>query len=79
MLVPESKQLGLLVSQKKAIEVREFSAYWRGLLQKTQITVLRILRFGTTEPPVEVQKPMMMGITLAAICTLAKSRICISD
>lgn len=79
MLVPESKQLGLLVSQKKAIEVRAFSAYWRGLLQKTQITVLRSLRFGTTEPPVEVQKPMIMGTTLAAICTLAKSRVCISN
>lgn len=79
MLVPESKQLGLSVSQKKAIEVRAFSAYWRGLLQKTHITVLRSLRFGTTEPPVEVQKPMITGTTLAAICTLAMSWVCISN
>ena len=68
-LRPESKQVGLLVSQKKAMEVRAFSTYWRGFDQNTQMTVGKIFRLGTTEPPVEVQKPITTEMITAAICT----------
>lgn len=66
---PESKHVGLLVSQKKVMEVREFSTHWIGFVQNIQITVFRIMRFGTTEPPVDVQNPMTIGIRTAATCT----------
>jgi hypothetical protein len=68
-LRPESMHVGLLVSQKKAMEVRALSAHCRGFVQNTQMTVFRSIRFGTTEPPVEVQKPMTMGTRTAATCT----------
>lgn len=58
----------MLVSQKKAMLVRALSAHWSGFVQNIQITVFRIIIFGTTEPAVAVQKPMTMGTRVAATC-----------
>jgi hypothetical protein len=67
IFAPLFKHSGLLVSQKNVIEVKELSAYWIGFVQNIQITVFNIFFFGTTDPPVEVQKPITIGTRTAAI------------
>jgi hypothetical protein len=49
------------------MEVKELSAYWIGFVQNIQTTVFNIFFFGTTDPPVTVQKPITIGTRTAAI------------
>jgi hypothetical protein len=67
LFAPLFKHSGLLVSQKNVMEVKELSAYWIGFVQYIQTIVFNIFFFGTTEPPVAVQKPITIGTRTAAI------------